>query len=109
MASVIDELIDKEHWWNDADRGKLNCSENTCPSAAFSTISPILRGLGLNSRPPRRQAGATGLSRVYYQNPRLKIKCPAFIYCFMNGIWAGLVDRMKSRYAYSIFGRRYST
>ena len=53
MASVIDELIDMEQWWNDTDRGKLNCSENTCARATLSTPSPILRGLALNSRPPR--------------------------------------------------------
>lgn len=105
MASVIDELIDMEHLWNDTDRRKLNCSENTCPSATLSTTSLILRGLGLNSRPPRREVGDIRLRRVYYQNPRLKIKCSAFIYCFMNGKWPGLVARMKSRNVYRIFGR----
>ena len=53
IESTIDELIDMEHWWNDTDRGKLNCSENACASATLSTTNPILRGLALNSRPPR--------------------------------------------------------
>jgi hypothetical protein len=109
MASVIDELNDMQHWWYSNDREKPTCSENTCPSATLSTTSPILRGLGLNSRPPRWKAGDIRLSRVYYQNSRLKIKCSAFIYCFMNGKWAGLLARIKSRKANRIFGRRYSS
>jgi hypothetical protein len=90
IASTIDGLIHMEHWWNDSDRGKLNCSENICASATFSTTNPIMRGLALNSRPPRWEAGDTRLISVYYQNLRLKKKCSDFIYCFMNGKWAGL-------------------
>jgi hypothetical protein len=36
-VSVISEGMSMEHWWNDADKGNTNYSEETCLSASLST------------------------------------------------------------------------
>jgi hypothetical protein len=39
-ASVVDEGMIMEHYWNDNDKRKAKYLEKTCPSVTFSTTNP---------------------------------------------------------------------
>jgi hypothetical protein len=47
-ASVVDELMSMEHWWNDTGRRNRRIGRSTCYGATLSTANPTWIGLGSN-------------------------------------------------------------
>ena len=91
-ASLVDEWMGMEHWWNDTDRGKRSTGRKTCPSTSVSNIN--LTWTGLESNPSLKGLKLTNYTCLKKSSPyravntlRLCCKMPSEIISLISSCY----------------------